>query len=272
MADTQAKLEDKSQTEPVDELAGSEAPLLEHLIELRKRLIRCAIAIVVLLIVCFLFAGQIFDILLNPYRSIYPNPGDMELIYTAPQEFFFTQLNLAFFGSIFIGFPYLASQIYGFVAPGLYKHERKALVPYLVATPFFFLAGAAMVYFVVLPMALGFFAGMQTEEIKLLAKVSEYLSLAMTLILAFGICFQLPVVLTLLAQIDLVNVDQLKKGRRYAIVGILIVAAFITPPDPISQIGLALPMYGLYELSILSVRLIERRRKAALAAEEEETA
>ena len=272
MADIQAKLEDKSQTEPADELAGSEAPLLEHLIELRKRLIHCAIAIVVLLIVCFIFAGQIFDILLNPYRSIYPNPGDMELIYTAPQEFFFTQLNLAFFGSIFLGFPYLASQIYGFVAPGLYKHERKALVPYLVATPIFFLAGAAMVYFIVLPMALGFFAGMQTEEIKLLAKVSEYLSLAMTLILAFGVCFQLPVVLTLLAQIDLVNVEQLKKGRRYAIVGILIVAAFITPPDPISQIGLAIPMYGLYELSILSVRLIERRRKAVRAAEENETA
>jgi sec-independent protein translocase protein TatC len=138
-----------------------------------------------------------------------------------------------------------------------------------VATPVFFLLGAAMVYFAVLPMALNFFAGMQTEEIKLLAKVSEYLGLAMTLILAFGVCFQLPVVLTLLAQLDLINVEQLKKGRRYAIVGIIAVAAFITPPDPISQIGLALPMYGLYELAILSVRLVERRRKAAQAAEED---
>ncbi|WP_236020788.1 twin-arginine translocase subunit TatC [Devosia sediminis] len=262
------QIEDKSMAEPEDELAGSEAPLLEHLTELRKRLIHSAIAIVVLMIVCFLFAGQIFDILLNPYRSIYADPGDMELIYTAPQEFFFTQVNLAFFGAVFIGFPYLATQIYGFVSPGLYKHERKALVPYLIATPVFFLLGAAMVYFVVLPMALGFFAGMQTDEIKLLAKVSEYLGLAMTLILAFGVCFQLPVVLTLLAQLDLINVEQLKKGRRYAIVGILIVAAFITPPDPISQIGLALPMYGLYELAILSVRMVEKRRKAALAAEE----
>ncbi|MBF0678023.1 MAG: twin-arginine translocase subunit TatC [Devosia sp.] len=269
MADAKSQIEDKSK-DAEDELAGSEAPLLDHLIELRKRLIRCAIAIVVLMVVCFLFAGTIFDILLNPYRSIYADPGDMQLIYTAPQEFFFTQLNLALFGAIFLGFPYLATQIYGFMAPGLYKHERRALVPYLVATPVFFLMGALMVYFVVLPMALGFFAGMQTEEIKLLAKVSEYLSLAMTLILAFGICFQLPVVLTLLAQIDLVNVEMLKKGRRYAIVGILMVAAFITPPDPISQIGLALPMYGLYELSILSVRWIQRRREAALAAQEKE--
>lgn len=267
MADITPKIEDKSKIDSEDELAGSEAPLLEHLIELRKRLIHSAIAIVVLMVICFLLAGNIFDILLNPYRSIYANPGDMELIYTAPQEFFFTQLNLAFFGAIFLGFPYIATQIYGFVAPGLYKHERKALVPYLIATPIFFLLGAAMVYFVVLPMALNFFAGMQTDEIKLLAKVSEYLGLAMTLILAFGICFQLPVVLTLLAQIDLINVDQLKKGRRYAIVGILIVAAFITPPDPISQIGLALPMYGLYELSIISVRWVQRRREKALAAE-----
>jgi sec-independent protein translocase protein TatC len=269
MADTQPQITDKSKPEVEDELAGSEAPLLEHLNELRKRLIYSAIAIVVLMVICFLFAGQIFDVLLNPYRSIYPNPGDMELIYTAPQEFFFTQVNLAFFGAVFIGFPFLATQIYQFVAPGLYKHERKALVPYLIATPIFFLLGAAMVYFIVLPMALGFFAGMQTEEIRLLARVSEYLSLAMTLILAFGVCFQLPVVLTLLAQIDLIGVEILKKGRRYAIVIILIVAAFITPPDPVSQIGLALPMYALYELSILSVRIVERRRKAALAAQEE---
>lgn len=266
MADTK-QIEDKTKVEPEDELAGSEAPLMEHLVELRKRLIRSVIAVVVLMIVCFIFAGQIFDLLLNPYRSIYTNPGDMELIYTAPQEFFFTQLNLAFFGAIFLGFPYLATQVYRFVAPGLYKHERKALIPYLVATPVFFLLGAAMVYFVVLPLALGFFTNMQTDEIKLLPRVSEYLGLATTLILAFGICFQLPVVLTLLAQIDLVNVDQLKKGRRYAIVGILAVAAFVSPPDPISQIGLAIPMYALYELAIISVRMVQKRREAALAAQ-----
>jgi sec-independent protein translocase protein TatC len=270
MADTQPKIDDKSKPEVADELAGSEAPLLEHLTELRKRLIRSAIAVVALMMVCFIFAGQIFDILLNPYRSIYPNPGDMELIYTAPQEFFFTQLNLSLFGAIFLGFPYVATQVYGFVAPGLYKHERKALIPYLVATPVFFLLGAAMVYFVVLPLALGFFAGMQTDEIKLLARVSEYLGLATTLILAFGICFQLPVVLTLLAQIDLVNVDMLRKGRRYAIVGILALAALVSPPDPISQIGLAMPMYALYELAILSVRWVQKRREAAIAAQDAE--
>jgi sec-independent protein translocase protein TatC len=255
------QIEDKSQ-EPEDELAGSEAPLLDHLIELRKRLIYSAVALVVLMMGCFVFAGGIFDVLLQPYRGVYDGPEQLELIYTAPQEFFFTQLNIAFFGAMFLGFPFIASQIYMFVAPGLYKHERKAFIPYLVATPVFFLLGAAMVYFIILPMALRFFAGMQTEEIRMLTQVSEYLGLAMTLILAFGISFQLPVILTLLAQIDLIHVKELKAGRRYAIVGILIFAAFITPPDPITQIGLAVPIYLLYELAIISVRMIEKRRAA----------
>lgn len=269
MAEDVKQIADKSsEAQPEDELAGSEAPLLEHLIELRKRLTNCAIALVVLMVGCFLVSKNIFDILLGPYRGVYSNDPThtIELIYTAPQELFFTELNLAFFGAVFVGFPFLASQIYAFVAPGLYKHERKALVPYLIATPVFFVLGAVMVYFVVLPMALHFFAGMETEEIKLTPRVSEYLGFAMTLILAFGACFQLPVVLTLLAQIDLIQVDTLKKGRRYAIVAILCVAALITPPDPISQIGLALPMYALYELSILSVRMVERRRAKAEAA------
>ncbi len=205
------QIEDKTK-EPEDELAGSEAPLLDHLIELRKRLIYSAVALVVLMMGCFVFAGSIFDVLLQPYRGVYTGPEQLELIYTAPQELFFTQLNIAFFGAMFLGFPFIASQIYMFVAPGLYKHERKAFIPYLVATPVFFLLGAAMVYFVVLPMALHFFAGMQTEEIRMLTQVSEYLGLAMTLILAFGICFQLPVILTLLAQIDLVHVEH-AQGR-----------------------------------------------------------
>lgn len=262
----QTKLEAPKTAEPEDELAGSEAPLLDHLIELRKRLIRSLLVIFALLIVCFFFATPIFDILVQPYRNaIYPQP--VELIYTAPQEFFFTQLSLAFFGAVFLGFPYLAYEIYGFVSPGLYKKERGAFIPYLIATPIFFLLGACMVYFAVLPLAMHFFHAMETSEIKLLAKVSEYLGLAMTLIIAFGICFQLPVILTLLAQIDLVSSETLKKGRKYAIVGILIFAAFITPPDPISQLGLSLPMYLLYELSIWSVSLIEKRRAKKLAAE-----
>jgi sec-independent protein translocase protein TatC len=267
MADAK-QIEDNSKP-AVDELAGSEAPLLEHLVELRKRLIYSVVTIVVLMAFCFIFASTLYDWLLIPYRNAVPNAN---LIFTAPQELFFTYLNVAFFGAIFLGFPIIASQIYMFVAPGLYKHERKAFLPYLVATPLFFVAGAALVYFVVLPMAMGFFAGMQTDDIELMARVSEYLGFAMVLILAFGVCFQLPVILTLLAQIDLVHVDLLKKGRRYAIVGILAFAAFITPPDPISQIGLAVPMYLLYELSIISVRMIERRRAAALAAQEAELA
>jgi sec-independent protein translocase protein TatC len=250
-----------------DELAGSEAPLLDHLIELRKRLIWSAATIIVLMIGCFLISGWIFNLLLEPFRRAVPNPADVQLIYTAPQEYFFTQLNVALFGALFLGFPMIAAQIYMFVAPGLYKRERKAFIPYLVATPIFFLLGAMMVYFAVLPMALHFFFNMQTAEIKMLTSVSEYLGLAMTLIIAFGICFQLPVVLTLLARIDLIGVETLKKGRKYAVVAILVLAALLTPPDPISQIGLSVPMYALYELSILSVRWVEKDRAKKRAAE-----
>jgi sec-independent protein translocase protein TatC len=271
----QQKLEDKSAP---DELAGSEAPLLDHLIELRKRLIRAALVILGLLIVFFFVSQDILNFLIAPYKHAYmavvPHgaqqviPEDFRLIYTAPQELFFTQLNVAFFAALFVGFPYLALEVYGFVAPGLYKKERRAFVPYLIATPVFFFLGGVLVYFAVLPMAMRFFLSMQTQDIEMLVQVSEYLGLAMTLILAFGICFQLPVALTLLAQIDLVGSAALKKGRKYAIVGILIFAAFITPPDPISQIGLALPLYALYELSIFSVRWVQKNRAAQLAAEQ----
>lgn len=249
-----------------DELAGSEAPLLEHLTELRSRIIRALITVAGFTVLCFIFAGQIYDVLLWPFRGIYPDPADMELIYTAPQEFFVTQLNLAFFGAIVLGYPVIATQVYKFVAPGLYRHERKALTPYLVATPVFFLLGATMVYFVILPLALGFFAGMQTEDIRMLISVSDYLGFAKTLILAFGISFQLPVVLTLLAQIGLVDEMMLRKGRRYAIVAILVFAAFVSPPDPISQIGLSLPIYALYEVAIFSVRRMVAKRDSRLAA------
>ncbi|MBN9361194.1 MULTISPECIES: twin-arginine translocase subunit TatC [unclassified Devosia] len=268
MAEQTKKLEapkDAPETEK-DELAGSEAPLLDHLIELRKRLIRSLLVIFGLLIVLFFFAKTIYEVLLEPYRAaVFPEP--VEVIFTSPPEWFFTQLNVAFFASILFGFPYLATEIYGFVAPGLYKKERGAFIPYLIATPLLFLLGTGLVYFVVLPMALHFFLSTQTEEIHLLMKASEYLGFAMTLILAFGICFQLPVILTLLAQIDLISSKTLKGGRKYAIVAILVFAAFITPPDPISQIGLSVPLYLLYEISIWSVMMVERRRAKALAAE-----
>ncbi len=251
-----------------DELKGSEAPLLDHLIELRKRLIYSLAAVVVLFIICFIFAKPIYDILVIPFRWA----GGTNMIYTAPQEFFFTQMNVALFGALFFAFPVIAGQIYAFVAPGLYKKERRAFVPYLIATPIFFVMGALLVYFGVAPMALHFFLGMQQTTpgdvtIEMQTKVSEYLGFIMTLIIAFGICFQLPVILTLLARIELVNTAQLGKGRKYAIVAILAVAALLTPPDPISQIGLSLPMYALYEISILSVRWVERQRAARLAAE-----
>jgi len=255
-----------------DELKGSEAPLIEHLIELRRRLIYSVIAIGVFFVGCFAFAQPLYNLLLNPFIWAAGSIEDVRLITTSPQEQFFTNMNVALFGAIFLGFPFIAAQIYAFIAPGLYKRERDAFVPYLIATPIFFLAGAALVYFVVGPMALQFFLNMQQlgegqVQISLETRVSEYLGFIMTLIFAFGACFQLPVILTLLAQIELVNTAQLAKGRRYAIVIILALAAFVTPPDPISQIGLSLPVYALYELSILSVRLVEKRRAAKLAAE-----
>lgn len=268
MADT-PKLEGPAEA---DELAGSEMPLLDHLIELRQRLIYSLMTVGVLCIVCFVFARQLFDFLLGPYKAAVPDLKDVHLIYTAPQEFFFTQLSVALFAAIFLGFPMIASQIYMFVAPGLYKRERKAFLPYLVATPVFFLLGAALVYYVVVPMALRFFLGMQETDpngvsITMQTRVSEYLSFIMTLILAFGVCFQLPVVLTLLARIGLVSSAFLKSGRKYAIVAFLIVSALLAPPDPFSQVGLAVPLYLLYEFSIQSVAWVERQRAAKEAAE-----
>ena len=248
-----------------DELDASKAPLIEHLIELRKRLMWSCGAIFVGFVGCFFFAKQIYDILLYPYKQAVNVDTPIEMIYTAPQEFFFTELKLSLFGAIFLAFPILASQIYMFVAPGLYKNERSAFLPFLFATPVLFLMGGALVYYVVMPLAMAFFLSMQQTgdtqvQIHLTARVSEYLSLVMTLILAFGICFQLPVLLTLLARAGIVSSEGLKTKRKYAIVGVFALAAFLTPPDPISQIGLALPTLLLYELSILSVKLVEKKR------------
>ncbi|ESR23547.1 twin-arginine translocase subunit TatC [Lutibaculum baratangense] len=261
-----------------DDIEASRAPLIEHLIELRRRLLYSVIALAIGFVFCFFFAADIFNILLKPYEWAVGSVKDLELIYTAPQEYFFTQLKIALFGGLFLSFPVIASQIYMFVAPGLYKNERGAFLPFLVATPILFLAGASLVYFITMPLVMEFFLSMEQAggegqaRIQLVARVSEYLGLIMTLIFAFGLCFQLPVLLTLLGRVGLATSEGLKTKRKYAIVITFAVAAFLTPPDPISQIGLALPTLLLYEISIISVRMIERKRLQAEAEAEAEAA
>lgn len=259
-----------------DDIEASKAPLIEHLIELRQRLIYALAAIGVCFVFCFMFAKQIYNVLVLPYRWARGMDQKIEMIYTAPHEFFFTQMKLALFGAVFLAFPIIASQIYKFVAPGLYKNERGAFVPYLIATPVLFMLGAAVVYFIVMPLAMTFFLSMEQTggpvEIHLQARVSEYLSLIMTLILGFGLCFQLPVILSLLARAGIVGVQQLRDFRRYAIVAITAVAAVLSPPDPFSMIAMALPTILLYEASILLVDYVEKKRVAAEAAAAAQTA
>ena len=246
------------------DIDATRAPLMEHLIELRSRLIKALVAFLLMFIVCFFFAKNIYNILVLPYQ--HAAGPEAKLIYTAPQEFFFTQIKVAMFAAAFLSTPVVFSQIYAFVAPGLYKNERDAFKPYLYATPVFFLAGALLVFYVVMPNLLHFFIGMQQAnepgkaQIELLPRVSEYLGLVMTLIFAFGIVFQLPVVLTLLGRVGIISSQFLKDNRRYAIVIVFVVAAVLTPPDVFSQPALAIPGVLLYEASIISVGMIEKKR------------
>ena len=259
-----------------DEVENSKAPLLEHLIELRNRLIYSVVALLIAFGVCYMFAGDIFGFLVEPLAKVLGH--DKRLIYTGLTEAFFTYVKVSFYAALFISFPIIASQLYMFVAPGLYRNERKAFMPFLIATPFLFVLGAALAYYFVFPLAWGFFAGFQTTgsetnmAIELEAKVDQYLSLVLALIFAFGLAFQLPVALSLLVRAGLVSAEALAKKRRFAIVIVFLAAAVMTPPDLISQCSLAVPLLILYEISIFIARRIERARAEREKAEEAELA
>ncbi|WP_241671083.1 twin-arginine translocase subunit TatC [Dankookia rubra] len=246
--------------EPEDIIDDKPMPLLDHLMELRTRLLWSVAAFGIAFAVCYYFSSQIYGFLARPLADILQQQGGGErrMIFTALYEAFFTYLKVAFFGAVFFSFPMWATQLWLFVAPGLYRSEKKAIYPFLLASPFLFVAGAALAYYFIFPLAWRFFITFETPPgegalpIQLEAKVSEYLSLVMQMILAFGVAFQMPVLLTLLCRVGILDVATLRKGRRYAIVGMFVVAAVLTPPDVISQIGLAVPLLALYELSILA--------------------
>ena len=259
-----------------EEIDDKKMPLLDHLIELRNRLTWSVLALVIAFVVCYYFSRDIYGFLTRPLAHALEGQTGRHMIFTDLTEAFFTYMKVAFWAAAFISFPIIATQLWMFVAPGLYRNERKAFLPFLLATPVLFFMGGALVYFVIFPFAWHFFVSFETPggegtlPIELEPKVNEYLSLVMTLIFAFGLAFQLPVLLSLLARVGLISAADLASKRRYAIVGIFVFAAVVTPPDVISQCSLAVPMLLLYEASIISAKIIERnraKREAAAAAQ-----
>ena len=253
------------------DLDDTRAPLMDHLIELRRRLIWSFGALLIAFAACFYFAGEIFGFLVQPLIAGFGGPGEGRIVYTKLYEAFFVEVRVAFFAAFFLAFPVIANQIWAFVAPGLYAKEKRAFLPFLVATPILFGLGAALAYYVVMPTAIRFFLGYQGQipgiEQEALPAMGEYLSFVMHFILAFGIAFLLPVLLMLLERAGLVTRAQLKSGRRYAILVAFVIAAVATPPDVLSQFMLAVPLIILYELSLIAIWFTERRRARGASTE-----